>query len=278
MKPILLLFAAALVSCAATIEDVPYVENGHELQKLDIHAPLRKSESPRPVVVAIHGGGWAFGDKSNSGFLRPKTGWFKRHGFVVVSVNYRLSPEVTHPGHIEDVCKAIAWVEKNIAKHGGDPQQIYLIGHSAGAHLAALAAVDQTRLKKAGGDPAAIRGVILIDGACYDVPRQMRSGTPFAKDDGMYAKAFTTDTKVQRDASPASKVTAKPPPFLILHVKNRRDSTEQSEILARALRKKGGKVVVEGIYGKNHMTINSSFGLPDDATTKAAAQFLGLDE
>lgn len=260
---------------ASKVKDIPYLPEADPLQKLDLYLPKPK-DTAAPVVVAIHGGGWAIGDKSNRSFVQPKTAWFNHHGFIVASVNYRLSPKVTHPAHIEDVCAAVAWIQKNIAEHGGDPKQLYLLGHSAGAHLAALAAVDRKRLKAAGADPRGIRGAILIDGAGYDVPRQMRTGSPLARVEGMYADAFTLDPEVQRDASPVHKLTAKPPPFLILHVKNRRDAAAQAEWLEKALEDKGGTVEVVQVYGKTHMTINRDFGRPGDATTKAAATFLGL--
>ena len=276
MKAILLLLPLLLIAAqAAELKDIPYLKDATPLQKLDLYLP-DKGEAPHPVVIAIHGGGWAIGDKKNHSFVQPKTRWFNEHGYIVASVNYRLSPAVRHPAHIEDVCSAIAWIQQHIARHGGDPRRIYLLGHSAGAHLAALAAVDQKRLREAGAKPSAIQGAILIDGAGYDVPRQMRTGTPLARVEGMYAEAFTLDPAVQRDASPTLKVDRKPPPFLILHVKNRIDSKLQSEGLARALESKGGTAEVVPVWGKTHMTINRDFGRPGDATTEAAARFLGL--
>ena len=275
MKSLLFNLLLALAAHATELKDIPYVPNGDPLQKLDLHLP-EKGPSPQPVIVAIHGGGWAIGDKSNASFLAPKTQWFNDHGFIVASVNYRLSPAVKHPAHIDDVCASIAWIQQHIKKHGGDPNQLYLLGHSAGAHLAALAAVDQKRLKAAGVKPSGIRGAILIDGAGYDIPRQMRTGSPLARVEGMYADAFTLDPATQRDASPALRVTIKPPPFLILHVKRRADATAQAELLSRALEAKGGNVTVVPIWGKTHMTINRDFGRPGDATTRAASMFLGL--
>jgi acetyl esterase/lipase len=273
----LMLLTLLLVADAADLRDIPYVADADPLQKLDLHLP-EAAKTLQPVVVAIHGGGWAIGDKKNHSFVQPKTDWFNDHGFIVASVNYRLSPAVKHPVHIEDVCQAIAWIQKHIGKHGGDPNQLYLLGHSAGAHLAALAAVDQKRLKAAGVDPGGIRGAILIDGAAYDVPKQMRTGTPLARKEGMYANAFTLDPDTQKDASPALQVTVKPPPFLILHVKHRADSATQAGTLQRALEAKGGSVTVVPVYGKTHMTINRDFGRIGDPTTKAAATFLGLPQ
>lgn len=269
----LILIAAILP--AAEIHDIPYLKDAGPLQKLDLYLPDAKSSSPRPVLIAIHGGGWAIGDKSNRGFVKPKIPWLNSEGFIVASINYRLSPAVTHPAHIQDVCAAIAWVQKNIAKHGGDPKQIYLLGHSAGAHLAALAAVDQVRIKAAGIDPSGFRGVILLDGVAYDVPHQIESSSPKKKLSNMYIAAFTADPATQRDASPALKITRKSPPFLILHIARRPSSSSQSKRLSEALKKSGGWTSLIPIAGKNHASINRDLGKAGDPTTKAVAAFLG---
>lgn len=275
MKTLWIWLALLLAAPAEVIRDLPYAgKGGDPLQVLDLHVPEGKRDKPRPVFLLIHGGGWRTGDKSNSGFAEPKTSWLLDAGYIVASVNYRLSPAVQHPAHVEDVCKAIAWVQKHVAKSGGDPARIYLLGHSAGAHLAALAAVDTARLKAAGADPAGIRGVVLLDGAGYDIPVQyagLREGSVMQK---MYRDAFTADPAKQKEASPAHKVAAKPPPFLILHVARRADSARQSQLLAEALRKQGGRAAVTAIPGKNHGTINADCGKKGDPVTLAIARFL----
>ncbi len=272
----LLWLTLALVGQAKVLRDIPYAgKDGHARQKLDLHLPEKTPEKPRPVFILIHGGGWRMGDKANANFAGAKIRWLLDSGYLVVSVNYRLSPEVKHPAHVEDVCKAIAWVQKHVSKHGGDPERLYLLGHSAGAHLAALAAVDAPRLKAAGADPAAIRGAVLLDGAGYDIPRQypvLREESPIRS---MYRQAFTDDPVKQRDASPVHRVAAKPPPFLILHVASRPDAARQARLLARALREKGGHAEIAAIPGKTHATINSDCGKPDDPVTKAIGAFLG---
>jgi len=276
----LALLALAAPVPAKVLRDISYIEregSAKELTSLDLHLPLRKPAKPAPVMIMIHGGGWAIGDKSNLGFVQPKTTWFLRHGFIVASINYRLSPAVTHPAHIVDVCAAIAWIERNIAKHGGDPKQLHLLGHSAGAHLAALAGVDRTRLKAAGADPAAIKHVILLDGAGYDVPKQIAAAR-LPRAEKMYRDAFTNDPKTQRDASPTLAKIKNPPDFLILHVASREASKIQSEALASALRKAGGKAKVLGIPDKTHGTINRDLGKPGDQTTQAVAEALGLTD
>ncbi|GAA5484151.1 alpha/beta hydrolase [Haloferula sargassicola] len=278
MKRLLLLIALILPAAAGEVlRDIPYVRGGTGQQKLDIYLPDHAAEGRHPVVIAIHGGGWKLGNRSMPRFVQPKTRWLNREGFIVVSIGYRLTPEVRHPAHIQDVCAAIAWVQKNIARHHGDPDQLYLLGHSAGAHLAALAGTDFDRLQKAGADPAAIRGVILLDGAGYDIPGELAGEMSFPALRQMYLDAFTADPKVQRDASPIHHADHRCPPFLLLHVTTRADSTLQSQRLAAALEKHGGFAKVVAVPGKTHGTISRDLGKRGDPVTRAVAAFLGLD-
>ncbi|MEK6237577.1 MAG: carboxylesterase family protein, partial [Planctomycetales bacterium] len=101
--------------------DVPYVENGHKRHVLDIYAPEKPSKKSLPVMFWIHGGGWQVGDKSDVA-LKPKA--LTDRGFVFVSTNYRLLPEIAMEELIGDVAKSLGWVHENIAKHGGDPSWI----------------------------------------------------------------------------------------------------------------------------------------------------------
>jgi acetyl esterase/lipase len=264
-----------LSACAEVRRDLPYAGKASgPFRTLDLHVPASKTAGPRPVFILIHGGGWRTGDKSNRNFAEPKTGWLLDQGYIVASINYRLSPKVRHPAHIEDVCSAIAWVQKHIAKSGGDPRRIHLLGHSAGAHLAALAAVDHARLRTAGADPAGIRGVVLLDGAGYDIPHQYAGLRPGSVMQRMYRDAFSEDPARQRDASPALRVEAQAPPFLILHITGRRDSPRQAKRLADALRKKGGIAEIVPVPGKNHGSINADCGKRGDPVTEAIEHFL----
>ena len=124
----------ALATPAQSVQkDIPYAAGGHTRQVLDIHSP--KDAQNLPVVFWIHGGGWQTGDKS-AVQLKPKA--FNDLGFVFVSTNYRLLPQVDMATIIRDVAKAIRWTHDNIAKHGGDPKQIFVMGHSAGGHITGM--------------------------------------------------------------------------------------------------------------------------------------------
>lgn len=258
--------------------NIPYAKregSAQNLTALDIYAPDGAKNAP--VMIMIHGGGWANGDKANRGVWMNKVPFFNQEGFIFVSINYRLSPEVKHPAHIEDVAESVVWVYDNIAKYGGDKNKIFVMGHSAGAHLAALVATDDRRLKKHGKDLSVIKGAILLDGAGYDIPNRMSTSIPFAGIlERMYKDAFTEDEPVQKDASPYYHVAKgkKIPPFLIFTAGSRIASNLQSEKLAKALNDAGSKAEVINDPDKNHGGINTQFGLPDEMITKKSKGFL----
>src|SRR5262245_48078377 len=130
--------------------------------KLDMYLP--RGHKDYPVVFFVHGGAWSAGDK-NQLFIYSSLGrCFARHGIGFVSANYRLSPAVKHPEHIKDVARAFAWTHQNIKKHGGRPDELFVAGHSAGGHLAALLATDDTYLKEHGLSLKDIKGVVPISG------------------------------------------------------------------------------------------------------------------
>ena len=210
-------------------------EGDRLLTRLDVYAPARGDN--HPVVVWIHGGAWRIGDKSR---VQSKPGAFNDRGYVFVSVNYRLHPAVTNKEQAGDIARAIRWVYDHVKDHGGDPERIFLMGHSAGAHLAALVATDERYLGETGLKLSDLSGVILLDGAGYDIPLQVRQAVlPRMKT--MYTAVFTEDEATQRDASPITHVAPGKgiPPFLILHVASRKDSKIQSDGLAAKLRRGG---------------------------------------
>src|SRR2546429_1299500 len=113
--------------------DLPYAEPADPRQKVDIYAP--EGAKNLPVVFWIHGGGWQTGDRTD---IQVKPQAFVDQGFVFVSTGYRLLPEVEMGTIFRDVAKSIRWVHDHIAEYGGDPNRLLIIGHSAGAQLAAL--------------------------------------------------------------------------------------------------------------------------------------------
>jgi acetyl esterase/lipase len=252
------------------LRDVSYSDAGGVRTSLDVVAPANGDKLP--IMIWIHGGGWRFGNKNN---VLVKPAAFNAQGFAFVSVNYRLQPGVTYQDQAGDVAKAIGWVHSHAATFGGDSAKIFLMGHSAGAHLAALVATDEHYLKATGLKPSDVAGVALLDGAAYDIARQIEIA-PFPRMKAIYTDAFGNDPAAHRDASPITHIAADKgiPPFLILYVATRRDGKLQSRQLAEALTRAGGAAQLFAANDKTHATISGDFGQPGDAPTEAVFAFL----
>lgn len=266
---------SANVKTTTNIQYAVRENSSANLTSLDIYAPTNAKNAP--VMIMIHGGGWRNGDKQNRGLNNNKVPFFSENGFIYVSINYRLSPAIQHPGHIEDVAEAVAWVHDNIGKYGGDKNKIFVMGHSAGAHLAALVATDERRLQKHKKDLSVVKGVILLDGAGYDIPMQMKGVSFFGglmKD--MYENAFTLDEAVQKDASPYFHIAKGKniPPFLIFTAGRRIASQNQSEKMVEAFTKIGVQAETINDPDKIHSTINTQFGVADEMITQKSKEFL----
>ena len=130
--------------------------------RLDMFLPRTKKDFP--IVVLVHGGGWDIGDNRCSGLYSSVGEFLASQGIGVVLPNYRLSPAVMHPEHIKDVASAVAWTRSHAGKYGGDAGRLYLMGHSARAHLVALLAADESYLKPEGMNSADIKGVLAFSG------------------------------------------------------------------------------------------------------------------
>lgn len=265
-----LLFAEVCLAAEMKVErDVAYAEPKSDRQSLDVYAPASGTE--HPIVVWIHGGGWRQGDKAA---VQVKPQAFVDRGFLFVSINYRFVPQVTLKEMTGDVAKGIRWVHDHAKERGGNPNSIFVMGHSAGAHLAALVCTDERYLKAEGLSLAIVKGCVPVDTAAYDVPRR------FAQSDEKKAGAgkavFGEEEASHRELSPITYVgkIKMIPPFLILHVADRADSKNQSEHFAKALQEAGVAATVFAAAGKTHGTINSELGLPNDKATQAMFEFV----
>jgi acetyl esterase/lipase len=266
---VLLLAPAAFAAEPNVHHDLAYAEPRTERQALDVYAP--PEGRGYPVVVWVHGGSWQAGDKKE---VHTKPQAFVAKGFVFVSVNYRLLPDqVTIRQMAEDVAKAVRWVHGHAKDYGGDPGMIVVMGHSAGAQLAALVCTDDRYLKAEGLPPAAVRGCVPVDGDTYDVPLQIKTVEQRRAD--IYRQKFG-DVASQTDLSPVTHVAKgkRIPPFLILHVADHPETKAQSQRLAGALREAGVPATAYPAEGKTHGTINTDLGKPDDKPTVALFEFL----
>ena len=228
--------------------------------KLDLYVPA--GPGPHPVIVFIHGGGLLQGDKSIYAGLGQ---YFVRRGFAAALINHRLSPGVSHPAHIQDAAAAFAWVYRNVERFGGNPKRIVLAGHSSGAYLAALLALDPRWLGAQGLDPSAIRGVVPISGF-FDV-ELLAPSRPMS--------VWGTDKAVWRDASPIRYVRRDAPPMLLLYADGDDDARRaESRTLEQALSDVGqGAVKSVQIPGRDHRSIVARFGEREDETASRLLEF-----
>jgi arylformamidase len=216
-----------------------------------------------PLVLFVHGGAWSFGDKRIAAHMAAH---FHGHGYGFAAMNYRLVPNASVAQQAEDVAAAISYLRRETGAG-----RILLIGHSAGAHLAALVGTDPRYLAAHRLPPGAVDGVVLLDGAGYDVTRQMVAAGPLLR--RMYARAFGTEEAAQRRVSPIAHAAApNAGQFLILHVAGRPDSRAQSEALAAALAAARTPATVTAVDG-THAQIFRRFGRPGHRATELADAF-----
>jgi len=258
--------------------DVPYVENGHERHILDIYTPEQPAEG-LPVMFWLHGGGWVTGDKSNVA-LKPKA--FTERGFIFVSTNYRLLPEVEMEQLVWDVSRSLAWVHENIADHGGDPERIFVGGHSAGAQLAALLCTDDRLLRGVGVPFEVLQGCVPVDGDTYDIPkiimtaelRQALYGKPLPTFG--HRQKFGNDPEKHVDFSAVTHVAKGKgiQPFLLLYFSGNPETRAQAERLESVLKAAEIPAKAFGKRDTNHSRLNNELGKPDDPATQELYRFL----
>jgi acetyl esterase/lipase len=264
--PCLLLAALAALSFAEdktktyeveVVKGLAYVEKDADevRHKLDLYLP--KDAKDYPVLFFIHGGGWTKGSKD--GFsAHGKT--FASNGIGFVSTNYRLSPKVKHPDHAKDVAAAFAFARKELKKRGADVSQIYVSGHSAGGHLCALLASDESYLKEHKLSLKDIKGCIPISGV-FTV--------------GGNKSVWGDDADARKKASPMTHVSKDLPPMLIFYAdKELGGLGKQAEAFSAALKKAEGKAQVKMIKDRDHGTIMRNVAKADDEVTTAIFEFI----
>ena len=242
------------------------------LQALDIYAPeLASPNTLYPVVLFMHGGGWRASDKNDPlGVHANVCKALAARGLVAVNVNYRLAPRFKHPEPARDVTYAIRWIRKNISDYRGDPERVFLSGHSAGGHLAALIALDANYLSDVGLTVAAIKGVIGICGV-YNLAHF--AGRNWMAEHLMTSAAFGNDHRLRAQASPVCHVRADAPPFLLLNAQEDEKLEEEADELSSLLRSQGVSAETSIISGTNHFTILSLVGNGDDTLIDRMVEF-----
>lgn len=246
-----------------------YATEADDRRRLDVYVDPAAGERARPVVVYLHGGGWYGGDRRR---VHGLADWLVGEGVVLVSAGYRLVPEGAHPAAVSDVAAAVGWVHREIDRLGGDPERIVLMGHSAGAHLAALAATDPRWLADHDLSPRRLAGVIAVDTDAYDLVLRIRSLKPAER--MLYLAAFGDDPAGWRAASPIAHVGPATPPFLIVDSDGGARRQWQSERFRERLEAAGVAVDHRVFRGESHGSIVARMGESGHQPSAAVLGFL----
>jgi dienelactone hydrolase len=235
-------------------------------QRMDLYVPTVSSEKPRPVVVFIHGGSWNWGSKDQYRFVGAA---LAERGAVVAIVNYRLSPQAHLQDSLEDIVAAVSRVQSEVPRRGGDAGRVYLMGHSAGAELAALIALDPARLQSVAARP--VRGFVGLAGP-YDF-------LPLTDE---YLKEYFGPPELYPASQPVNVVTSGSAPSLL--VQGLKDTTvwpRNVEALAVRLRSVGVPVETLMLDEDDHSTILKRLARPyrrDDVVLGKVVEFIGTSQ
>jgi len=228
--------------------DVAY--GSEERQRLDVYVPADAKSAP--ILLFVHGGAWVFGDKSMGRGVTNKVARWLPRGYVVVAINYR-KPSPPDPAlQAEDVARALAFVQDNAPRWGGDGSRVLMMGHSAGAHLVSVVTADEALRKR-----YHVRdwlGTVSLDSAAMDVVELMESRHP-----RLYDRVFGDDPKRWRAVSPIHLVTGPVKPMLLVCSSRRETSCHRSEAFAQVVKQHGGRAKVMPV-DLGHGDLNSTLG------------------
>ena len=210
-QSVFILGSLLLLSSCASIkhQDISYLKETNttkEQPTLNVFSPRNSKYENTPVLVFVHGGNWNSGDKKTYNFLGRN---FAKKGITTVIVGYTLSPDANFDTMANQVGQAVMWTKNNIANYKGDPNKIFLTGHSAGGHLIALVGTSYKYVT----EKNLIKGIILNDAAGLDMKHYLEEFPPTVKDD--YLTTWTNDPDQWRYASPIYFIDERTPPFKI---------------------------------------------------------------
>ncbi len=234
-------------SAASATTDIAYGSDPR--QKLDVYAPTGR-KGPFPVVLFFFGGSWNTGDRADYKFVAEA---MAARGMMVVVADYRLYPQVRYPEFLEDAAAAAAWTVANARSHGGNPERIHVMGHSAGAYNAAMLALDPRWMTKAGSSPQVFAGFIGLAGP-YDF-------LPIENPD---VKPVFFHPNSPPDSQPILYAgTGSPRSFLAAPGNDKLVNPERnSRQLAEKLTAAGVAVTFKQYSNVNHVTIVGAMGRP----------------
>lgn len=217
-------------------------------QRYDVYQALdsagRPRTTPAPLVIFVHGGSWESGDKRGYAWVGEA---LAQMGYVAVLVNYGRMPETRFPDFVDDAARAVAQIRRNATAYGGDTTKVVLMGHSAGAHIAALVAYDARYLARHGATPSLLHGFIGLSGP-YD----------FVLDTKLLRRTFAGSPQREHDAMPVHFVTpAAPRTLLVMGEDDRTVNPRNTRALAAALRREGASVEELWVPGTHGVSVGA---------------------
>ncbi len=225
--------------------DLPY--GADDRQKLDVYLPENPGSARMPVLMFLHGGYWVLGHKDTLGFMAPP---ITLAPAILVTAGYRLAPGAKYPEQVDDCRNALKWVYENISGYGGDPDRIFVGGHSAGGHLASLISLQRDRLPEFGLPQEVAKGCFPVS-AVFDV-----TDSPADR-----REAFLSDPDHARGANPVYNTAGNTVPFFLEIGENDFPNLRnQHAAMLRSLESEGGRVEAMERLGHNHFEISLEHG------------------
>ena len=228
--------------------DIAY--GAHPRQRLDAYLPGAASG---PLLVVVHGGAWRGGDRRAPSLL-PKVRYWTARGYVVVSTGYRVLPQAHPLEQARDVARALALVQRRASGWGADAAAVVLMGHSSGAHLAALLSAEPALAREQGADRW--RGTVCLDNPAFDVPQLMAQR--HAK---LYDRAFGTHPAYWRTVSPLHVLARDGRTLLAVCSRRSAPACAQAEAFAARAGRLGIRVEVLPA-DRGHLELDRQLGLP----------------
>lgn len=275
MSPLRTLTAALLALFAAGCQSIGFgianagvsgptasvVYDARQNLSLDLYRPATSANGSAPVVVFLYGGSWRNGERGQYRFVGQR---LAQSGALAIVADYRTFPRAVFPGFVEDAAAAVAWARAHAAEYGGDPQRLYVAGHSAGAQIAALVGVDARYLAPHGMKPRDLAGVIGLSG-------------PYDFEIAGYEDVFGPEAQWPQ-AQPIRFVDGDEPPFLLAHgTADRVVEAKDSQELADKLRSVGGRAELLWLPDAGHIAPLAAMYRPDrhPALLEAIRAFVG---
>lgn len=241
---------------------------GSPAQELNVFAPAKKNKL-KPVFIFVHGGNWNSGNKKLYSYFGSR---MARKGVVTVIPDYPKSPQVGYNQMAEDIAAAVKWVKENITAYGGDSNRIFISGHSAGGHLAALISIKEDYVKKA-DMPNPIKGLILIDAAGLDMYGYLKE--EHLPEGDTYLNTFSNDTNTWKAASPIYFLHNGMPPMLIYQGgKTYQSISSGNQKFTDSLKKYEVKFSYHIQHGKKHVPMITQFFNPYNKRYKEIIYFM----